>query len=120
MVSGVLFRACQRCLRCAASGQFPSLPPARFEQLPRSSSRPGPMTIERFAALSAQAAAPAPEHEKKNAAMLRTPVGRAYPVHDTMRKPGLQTAQAALVQARGPKYCVPASAAEAPPLTSSE
>lgn len=46
MVSGVLFSACQRCLRCAASGQFPSLPPARFEQLPRSSSRPGPMTME--------------------------------------------------------------------------
>ncbi|PON24621.1 hypothetical protein TGAM01_v206551 [Trichoderma gamsii] len=35
-----------------------------------------------------------------------------------MRKPGLRTAQAALAQARGPKYCVPASA-EAPRLASS-
>lgn len=31
----VLFSVCQRCLRSAASGQFPSLPPARFDCSPR-------------------------------------------------------------------------------------
>lgn len=48
---------------------------------------------------------------EKNAAHPGRPC--AYPVHDTMRKPGRRSAQTALAQAHGPKYCVPASAAEA-------